>query len=254
VSAASQPPAAPPPAPPPPAAAPAEPDATEDLDPTKLVFFNLRLQHTELGDGNTLDLAVLRRDVAIPRPKRPGTRLALLRFDVPAGQARLRGETFDGLGDLYLQVLNARTVSSRLTLATGLALQLPTAGEDVLGTGKWLVAPTVIPVWRVPGRGLFYTKFQDYVSVAGDDDRRDVNYLTVNPVYLKFIGRRFVQFDTEMIASWERDGEMSWKSGVLVGSALRHRRALWLKLEVPWGEHRSADWTLRASLAFRGRR
>jgi hypothetical protein len=235
----------------------AEADAGDDLDPTKLVVFNVRLQHDELDDGNAIDLVLLRRDIAIPRPKswRPGAKLALLRFDLPAGQARLGGQSVDGLGDLYAQALNVRAISPRLNLASGVAFQLPTATEDVLGTGKWVVAPTLIPVWRLPGQGMFFTKFQNYSSFAGDDDRRDVNFLTVNPTYIRFFpNRKFVLVDTEGITDWKRGGAISWKSGLLVGTALRHRRALWVKLEVPWGEHRRAGWTLKTSIAFRGPR
>jgi hypothetical protein len=101
---------------------------------------------------------------------------------------------------------------------------------------------------------MFFTKFQDFVSFAGDDDRRDVHYLTVNPVYVRFLpSRRFFLIDTEGIADWERGGTIFWKSGLLVGTALRHRRAVWVKLEVPWGEHRRSEWSLKASIAFRGR-
>jgi hypothetical protein len=56
-----------------------------------------------------------------------------------------------------------------------------------------------------------------------------------------------------MISDWERDGELHWKSGLLFATRLRHGRALWVKAEAPWGEHRNAEWTLRASIAWRKR-
>ena len=230
-----------------------EPGAADDVDPTKLVFFNLRLQHEELGDGNAIDLVLLRRDAAIRR-RRSGAKFALLRFDVPVGRAHLGGENIDGLGDIYAQAINVRPINPRFSLATGLAFQLPTATEDLLGSGKWQVAPTVVPIWRLPQGAMFFTRLQDFVSFAGDDDRRDVHYLLVNPVYVRLLrSRRFFLIDTEGIADWERGGTIFWKSGLLVGTALRHRRAVWVKLEVPWGEHRRGEWSLRASIAFRGR-
>jgi hypothetical protein len=36
-------------------------------DPRSIVFFNVRLQHVELGQGNSADFALLRRDAAIKR-------------------------------------------------------------------------------------------------------------------------------------------------------------------------------------------
>ena len=79
----------------------------------------------------------------------------------------------------------------RLAVGSGLAFQFPTATDDLLGSGKWQVAPTVIPVWmlRRP-QGLFFTKVQNYVSVAGDDDRRDINYLTVAPTWIRLLPER----------------------------------------------------------------
>ena len=77
-----------------------ESDAAADEDPRSLVVFNLRLQHVELGDGNSIDLVLLRRDAAIRRPGRPNIRFATLRWDLPVGQSRINGEEAAGLGDL----------------------------------------------------------------------------------------------------------------------------------------------------------
>ena len=92
-------------------------------------------------------------------------------------------------------------------------------------------------------------------DAAGDDDRRDVHYLTVTPTFIKLLSRRHaLLFDTEGIADWERDDELRWKSGVLYGTRISGRRALWVKLEMPWGEHRAGEWTLRTSIAWRGKK
>jgi len=55
------------------------------------------------------------------------------------------------------------------------------------------------------------------------------------------------------VKDWERDGELRWKSGLLFASRLGARRAYWVKLEVPWGEYRLGEWTLRTSIAWRNR-
>jgi hypothetical protein len=230
-----------------------ESDAVEDEDPRSIVFFNLRLQHVELGDGNSIDLALLRRDAAIRRPGRPNIRFATLRWDLPVGESRFNGREAAGLGDLYFQALNFRDLARGVSLGSGLAFQLPTATDDLLGAGKWQVAPSLFPLVTMrEKRALFFTRIQDFISVAGDDDRRDIHQLAVAPTFIKLIdARRAVLFDTEGIADWERDGELSWKSGLLFASRLSGRRAAWVKVEVPWGEHRRGDWTVRASIAWR---
>jgi hypothetical protein len=236
-----------------PEAAADDADAVDDEDPRALVIFNVRLQHVELGDGNSIDLVLLRRDAAIRRPHRPGVRVATLRWDLPVGRAHLGGENFDGLGDLYFQALNFRDLSRRFTLGSGLAFKFPTATEDPLGAGKWQVAPSLFPVRPMPAkRALFFTKIQDFLSVAGDDDRRDIHQLVITPTLVKtFQGRWAVLIDAEAVIDWELHGETSWKSGLLFATRLGEHRAAWAKVEVPWGEHRIGEWTVRVSHAWR---
>jgi hypothetical protein len=249
--------------PPPQPAAPAggaataadEEEAAADEDPRTIVAFNLRLQHIELGDGNNFDLVLLRRDAVVRRPGRPNIRLATLRWDLPVGQAHIGGEEAAGLGDLYFQAVNFRDLAPGFSLGSGLAFQFPTATDDFLGAGKWQVAPSFFPVVTMKAKGaIFFARIQDFISVAGDDDRRDIHQLAVAPTFIKLISRRqAVLFDTEAIADWERDGEVSWKSGLLFATRLSGRRAAWIKVEVPWGEHRRGEWTVRASIAWRRR-
>jgi hypothetical protein len=231
----------------------AEETGAADEDPRSLVAFNVRLQHVELADGNSLDFVLFRRDLAIERPNRPDVRFATLRFDLPVGRARIGAQEATGLGDLYFQALNFRDLARRFTLGSGLAFQLPTATDDLLGTGKWLVAPSLFPVRTLPaGRGLFFTRMQDFISVAGDDDRRDVHYLEVAPTLFRRLNRRTgFLIDTTALADWQRDGEVSWRSGLQFFRLLGGLRAAWIKVEVPWGEHRRGEWTLRASIAWR---
>ena len=200
----------------------AEGEGVDDEDPRSIVVFNMRLQHIELGDSNSIDLVLFRSDMAVKRPRRPGVDLGTLRFDLPVGTAHLQGKEVTGLGDLYFQAINFRDLSRRFSLGSGLAFQLPTATEDQLGAGKWQVAPTLFPLLKLPARrALFFTRIQDFVSVAGDDDRRDVHYLTITPTLIKILNRRrAVLFDTEAVVDWERDGELSWKSGFLVATKL----------------------------------
>ena len=243
-----------------PTATPAESEETEvedagaaDEDPRSIVFFNVRLQHVELGDGNSADFVLFRRDIAITQPRRPGVTFATMRFDLPVGHTRIASQEATGLGDFYFQALNFRELSKRFSLGSGLAFQLPTATDDLLGSGKWQVAPSLFPLRTFPAkRALFFTRIQDFVSVAGDDDRRDIHYLSIGPTLFKSIdSKRAVLLDTEAIVDWQRDGELSWKSGFLFATRLGARRAGWIKLEVPWGEHRRGEWTVRTSIAWR---
>src|SRR5262245_26397992 len=208
-----------------------DPSLAEDIDPSRLVFFNLRLTHAELGDGNSSDVLLLRRDVAIRKPHsgKPGKRFALLRFDLPVGQVNLAGERDEGLGDLYAQALRVREYPGPFYLSYGLAMTLPTATANTLGTGQWQVAPTFIPTWSLKkSRALAFVRIQDSFSVAGDEDRPDVHDLTVNGSYAKMISRRtFVMFETEAVVDWTRGDRIFWKSGLTWGGLVKSGRLAW---------------------------
>jgi hypothetical protein len=230
-------------------------ETAEDEDPTKTVLFNVRLEHRELLDGDSAQVLTLRRDWAIPpaRQARPHHKYALLRFDLPFAQIDRAGVTESGLGDLYFQALHVHPIHRGFALASGTGLLLPTASEDSLGTGKWVIAPAVVPIWFLPKiRGLALVKIQDYVSVAGDEARADIHAMTVTPTLLRSLGQRgFMLLDTESRTDWRDDGRTSWRSGVQMGRVINPGWGFWVKVEVPWGEHRMGDWTLRTSLVRR---
>lgn len=238
------------------ATTPAPGDETaQDEDPTRTVLFNARLEYRDLLDGASAQILTLRRDVAIPpaRKARPHHKYALLRFDLPLVRVDRGGVVEDGLGDLYFQALHVHPYKPGFALASGAGLVMPTASADSLGTGKLVLAPAVVPVWFLARiRGLAYVKVQDFFSIAGDETRPDVHVLAVTPTLTRRLGQRgFMTLDSESRTNWREDGRTSWMSGVLMGRTLSPRWGFWAKVEVPWGEHRTSDWTLRTSLVRR---
>ncbi len=230
-------------------------ETAQDEDPTRTVLFNARLEYRDLLDGASAQILTLRRDVAIPaaRTVRPHHKYALLRFDLPLARVDRGGVTESGLGDFYFQALHVHPFRPGFALAYGSGLLLPTASEDSLGTGKWVLAPAVVPVWFLPKiRGLAYVKVQDFFSVAGDETRPDLHVLAITPALQRRLGQRgFMTVDSESRTNWREDGQTSFMSGVLLGRVLSPRWGFWAKVEVPWGEHRAGDWTLRTSLVRR---
>lgn len=87
-----------------------------------------------------------------------------------------------GLGDTLQSFFfspNAPTAGG-LTWGVGPVFLLPTATDDLLGTGKWGVGPTAVALvqrgpWTVGGLA------NHIWSVAGDSDRADVNQTFVQP-------------------------------------------------------------------------
>jgi len=117
-----------------------------------------------------------------------------------------------GFGDMYYVGLFAPKEPIRFdngakgVWGLGFDLGLPTATEDVLGTGKWTAGPSALfaylgPKWKVGGL------VQQYWDYAGSDKRDDVNmtnlqYLT----YYSLNETTSIGAAPNIIADWEQSG------------------------------------------------
>lgn len=222
--------------------------AGEDSDPTRPVVWSLRQEFYDARGSGWNDLLIFRSDRAFlsDHPRVAGQRGLLTRFEVPLAVAHQAGVTKAGLGDIYAQVLLVPYLTKQRAFVAGTGLILPTATDRLLGTGKWQVAPVVAPVWFFPGRGFFFIKLQDYFSVAGDDSRRDLHYLTTTPLLVWRIPNRpyWVQLDGEIKTDFNQHSQTAYKAGFLVGRMVRHR-GFWIKPEVYWGPTREADFAVK---------
>lgn len=93
--------------------------------------------------------------------------------DLSAGS----GSTF-GLGDINASLFLSPADAGGLIWGVGPIISLPTATDDVLGTGKWGIGPSVI-LLAMPGNWVVGVLVNNIWSVAGDDDRADVNQMLV---------------------------------------------------------------------------
>jgi hypothetical protein len=113
-----------------------------------------------------------------------------------------------GLGDTTQSLFfspKAPTASGWIWGA-GPAILLPTATEDELGTGQWAIGPTIVALKQTP-HGWTYGALWNYlVSVAGDEDRADVNSTFFQPFLAKaFKGGRTLTVNLE--SSYDFEGE-----------------------------------------------
>ena len=85
-----------------------------------------------------------------------------------------------GIGDISLFDLFLFKAGAGLELGVGPVLVIPTAEEDVLGQGKWQAGISTVAIapqkWGLLGALVIYQQ-----SFAGDDDRHDVQQLSVQP-------------------------------------------------------------------------
>jgi hypothetical protein len=132
------------------------------------------------------------------------TILPVIHQDVPPGGSD------SGLGDVTQSLFFSPKVptASGWIWGVGPAFLLPTATRDTLGTEQWAIGPTAV-VLKQTADGWTYGALTNYlVSVAGDDDRTDVDALFLQPFLAKALGRgRTATVNFESTYDFERE---SW--------------------------------------------
>ena len=226
-----------------------EPQTKTDSDLTRPILFSVRPEYFRVADGVWRLQVVNRYDTAVRRNRLwlGGKRGMLIRLELPVATAEspaAGGQT--GIGDAYAQVLTIPFNNGRFAYVLGTGLFLPTATDRILGTGKVTFAPAFAPIWFLRGRGMFYVKLQNFISVAGADDRPDASFFLITPTLMHTLPRRsWILLDTETTTDWHQGGKTGVKSGVQFGKIVTHGFGLWLKPEVWWGPNRAGRWNLK---------
>jgi hypothetical protein len=93
-----------------------------------------------------------------------------------------------------------------LIWGVGPAFLLPTATDDLLGTGKYGAGPTVVLLKQTPA-GWTYGLLANHIwSVGGLSSRPDVNSTYLQPFLSKALGKgRTISFNTESTYDWENE-------------------------------------------------
>ncbi len=142
-----------------------------------------------------------------------------------------------GTGDLNMRLLipfyQGEIFGKPVGLLTGAELWFPTASDDLLGTGKWQVAPHLTAVIDIAkDKGIFLASMNFWrTSFAGDGDREDIEL---------YIGRHFLNVpfgrsgfymlaELQTIADLEDDGDWEVWFGPEVGKILAPGRILYAK-------------------------
>lgn len=82
-----------------------------------------------------------------------------------------------GLGDINTSWWLSPSKPGKIVWGIGPILQLRTATDDTLGTGKWAAGPSLV-VLTTPGKWVVGFLANNIWSFAGDSDREDVNFFT----------------------------------------------------------------------------
>lgn len=161
-----------------------------------------------------------------------------------------------GLGDTTQSLFFSpkKPTAGGWILAIGPAFLVPTATDDLLGTGKWGAGPTALALKQTT-TGWTYGALVNHIwSVAGDDDRADVSSTFLQPFLAKAIGQgRTLTVNSESTYDWESE---QWTVPVnflysrvtkLGGQMVSYAAGARVYLDAPPG---GPDWGLRFVLTL----
>ncbi len=161
----------------------------------------------------------------------------------------------DGLGDTTFTAFFSPRKPSKWIWGAGPAVLLPTASDDVLGSDKWGLGPSVV-VLTMPGSWVIGSLLSNVWSTGGSGDA-DVNLFT----WQYFINYNmadgwYLSSAPIMTANWEADSGNKWTVPVGGGGGKVFRigkqpvnatAQAFYNVEKP---QFGADWTLRIQLQF----
>lgn len=116
----------------------------------------------------------------------------------------------NGLGDVNFTGFISPSEPGKWIWGVGPALVFPTATDEVLGAEKWSIGPSVV-VLTMPGPWVLGSLLSNTWSVAGSDDRADVN---------QFLWQYFINYNYPsgfywtsapiITANWEAASGQQW--------------------------------------------
>jgi hypothetical protein len=189
----------------------------------------------------------------------PEGAVALWRLDLPFPDEKdtFGGSPFDPrLGDIKLRARLRPTDVSGVPVSFFSELTFPTADPDTLGQGKYQVmvgAETfhLLPSISTEDHKLsFSPQVQQVVSVAGDPERKDINY-TKFELALRDVWRKVysLKFTAKPVIDWVQDGKTGAVAELEGAVTLQHNWKLQLMLGgLLWGEGTASTYGTRLEL------
>jgi hypothetical protein len=155
-------------------------------------------------DQNKLDDLSLPSGGTLPESINPAAGAPVL-VDLASGRTT-------GFGDLYYVGLFAKKEpihldnGAKVVWGLGFDVGLPTASEDVLGTGKWTAGPSLLGVYM--GKKWKYGALAtNYFDFAGNDDRDDVAMTNLQYLYYYSLSDTMsIGAGPNIIIDWEQHG------------------------------------------------
>ncbi len=161
-----------------------------------------------------------------------------------------------GLGDVNLSLFLSPAKSGDIIWGAGPIVSFPTATEDILGTGKLSVGPTVAAL-TIQGHWLFGTLVYNLFSVEGPSGRTDVNQMLIQPFVNYNLPQGWYIVSSPIItANWKAKPREKWTVPVGGGvGKLVHFGKLPVNVYTQFFQNvtrpeGTTDWSIRFQMQF----
>ena len=159
-----------------------------------------------------------------------------------------------GLGDALVSGFFSpkKPTAGGLIWGVGPVILIPTATDNLLGTGKFGLGPTVVGLKQV-GQLTIGALINHVWSVAGSSNRSDVNNTFVQPFIAKnFKGGYAIAVNTELLQNWESEATIGTLH--IVGSKVINLGSQMAQIfagpRIPYGNGNTAEWGIRGGLTL----
>ena len=122
----------------------------------------------------------------------------------------LGGGSASGFGDINYSLYFSPVKYDKVIWGVGPSINLPTASDDQLGSGKWSAGITGV-VLSQPKWGSMGAIGRQLWSFAGDDDRKNVNQTLIEPFVNYNLSKGwYLLTDMVITANWETNNSNRW--------------------------------------------
>lgn len=152
-----------------------------------------------------------------------GVEVPLARFESPE-------KSIQGLGDISTSVTLTTFHNNRLSFGTNLELVVPTATDDLLGSGKVSFNPSAYAVY-IPSENWFMALgYKQFWSIAGDGGRADTNKGRIRAI-LGYISNTkwWVLVDPQYYVNYETKGEAEFAPEAEIGTMINEGTAIYVR-------------------------
>jgi hypothetical protein len=143
----------------------------------------------------------------------------IYRFEAPGGNVNMPKANAFGLNDATFTTIAVKP-GKALAWAFGGEAIFPTATNNLLGLGKYQLAPTFIALTQSIPHLLIGIFVQNFFSVGGQEDRPHLNYLNLQPILTVYLPATFfVTPNVQYIEDWTGQGGTQVQLSLGVGRA-----------------------------------